>query len=113
ESAPTIFDIHSNPGSETSLAEKITLKVRSETGSEVYLVHMFVNETVGTLYKLLGQLRVSDREESPGIFTLVSKRSPNDQVPLLDKNLTLRESNLLYNSVLYMKSSLKGVSDFF
>ncbi|XP_069699646.1 uncharacterized protein [Periplaneta americana] len=92
----------------SAVPNKVSLKIRSEDGSEIYFVHMSPDDTVGMLYNLLNQMRSSNGEEGSRDYVILSRCLSIVSLPLLDEQMTLRQYNIIHNSVLHLQASTRN-----
>lgn len=78
-----------------------TLRIKSESGNNTYIVKMRFNETVGDLRKYLNQHRDGESSEYE-----ISSTYPRKQ--LVDDNASMQECGLVPNGVLYLRAVKKS-----
>ncbi|CAG2059748.1 unnamed protein product, partial [Timema podura] len=107
EEPPSIQQvIHNSISKYTLKSNSIVLKVWSEDGSKVYMIHISADETVMSLKKLLDENRklLSAR----GGYCLNASNHIGRKTSLANTSLTLREYGITCNTVLYMQKTEAG-----
>nr|CAD7406887.1 unnamed protein product [Timema poppensis] len=100
--------IHNSISKYTISSDNIVLKVWSEDGSKVYMIHISADETVMSLEKLLDENRkiLSNSELSARCgYRLYASNHLGRKTSLANTSLTLREYGITCNTVLYMQKT--------
>nr|CAD7569992.1 unnamed protein product [Timema californicum] len=100
--------IHNSISKYTINSDNIVLKVWSEDGSKVYMIHISADETVMSLEKLLDENRkiLSNSELSARFgYRLYASNHLGRKTSLANTSLTLREYGITCNTVLYMQKT--------